>query len=354
MDSTGSPQAHRFEEHSIAVNGLQRTSGASVTAPALGADEARQSCIACRKLKRKCSKEAPTCSLCGRVGRECEYPTPGSSPGAAKPTSSRKRSWAQANEISPYNGSDHTSSLYGPSSRPAPTFRPLSAFTERTAASSPVLRRFPAAWYIDSVLARGMEITIPHDLCWNEVEGVKSAVSLDDARESAKHYFQSTHHWFPVGELLQHPHPCSTVSLTIVVSLMRITRMLNCAGGLKSADTVALLVSMRLLAQGREKSLQGETQSAMYRSVKAAIAACEQHGQLSTDLLGAMVLTSMYEVAHGIYPAAYFTIGSCARACCTIGLHNKRFATQLTKGTDTWTEVEERRRLWWATLLLVC
>ncbi|RMY02567.1 hypothetical protein D0867_10998 [Hortaea werneckii] len=35
-----------------------------------------------------------------------------------------------------------------------------------------------------------------------------------------------------------------------------------------------------------------------------------------------------------------------------MGIHDKRFATQLGKHADTWTEAEERRRLWWATLIL--
>jgi hypothetical protein len=34
---------------------------------------AERACIACKKLKRKCSRESPECSLCLRVGRRCEY-----------------------------------------------------------------------------------------------------------------------------------------------------------------------------------------------------------------------------------------------------------------------------------------
>lgn len=34
---------------------------------------ASQACTACRKMKRKCSKELPTCSLCSRMNRECDY-----------------------------------------------------------------------------------------------------------------------------------------------------------------------------------------------------------------------------------------------------------------------------------------
>ncbi len=34
---------------------------------------ANQACSACRKQKRRCSKELPTCELCARMGRTCDY-----------------------------------------------------------------------------------------------------------------------------------------------------------------------------------------------------------------------------------------------------------------------------------------
>src|SRR5271170_3264376 len=34
---------------------------------------APQACGSCRKQKRKCNKTLPSCSLCSRLGRECDY-----------------------------------------------------------------------------------------------------------------------------------------------------------------------------------------------------------------------------------------------------------------------------------------
>lgn len=90
----------------------------------------------------------------------------------------------------------------------------------------------------------------------------------------------------------------------------------------------------------------------VYQSLKAALAACEQKGQLTTDFLAAEVLTAVYEIGQGLYPAAYFTIGACVRACHTMGLHNRKYATQLRVNADTWNETEERRRLWWMSIIL--
>lgn len=48
-----------------------------------GVDLAPQACSACRKQKRRCDKTLPSCSLCVRIGRPCDYrsePLPAPSP----------------------------------------------------------------------------------------------------------------------------------------------------------------------------------------------------------------------------------------------------------------------------------
>ncbi|WXC40252.1 hypothetical protein QX201_000091 [Fusarium graminearum] len=37
--------------------------------------EAPEACTACRRLKRRCSRNLPICSLCRRLGKDCEYPS---------------------------------------------------------------------------------------------------------------------------------------------------------------------------------------------------------------------------------------------------------------------------------------
>lgn len=192
---------------------------------------------------------------------------------------------------------------------------------------------FPVAWYIDSVFARGMDINIPLGLRWADVNGAEVSISIDDARQIADNYFKTIHDWLPI------------------VSMVRVFRLLNVSTTLAAADLVALFAAMHLVSQGIEREHQAETQATMYNSLKCALSACEQHGQLTTNFLAASVLKTVYEIEHGIYPAAYFSIGACSRACFTMGLHDTRWATQLTI-VDTWTEKEERRRLWWTTLIL--
>src|SRR3954447_26902185 len=41
--------------------------------PGMNAPKANQACMSCRKQKRKCSKTLPSCQLCERMNRSCDY-----------------------------------------------------------------------------------------------------------------------------------------------------------------------------------------------------------------------------------------------------------------------------------------
>lgn len=51
----------------------------------------------------------------------------------------------------------------------------------------------------------------------------------------------------------------------------------------------------------------------LYRLTKRFLASVEHSGYLSIRVLQSMVLLALYEYSHGIYPAAWMTIGTCAR-----------------------------------------
>lgn len=108
---------------------------------------------------------------------------------------------------------------------------------------------------------------------------------------------------------------------------------------------MALFVAMQLLSGQPSSNGVDKYREATYDSLKATLASCERLGQFSTDLLAAGVLTAVFEVANGLYPAAYFSVGTCSRVCFSMGIHDKRQATQLNPQVSTWTEQEEQRRL---------
>lgn len=91
----------------------------------------------------------------------------------------------------------------------------------------------------------------------------------------------------------------------------------------------------------------------LYRHIKTFYAEVEAQNGFSIQLIQAAILTALYELGHAIYPAAYLTIGHCARLGQAMGLHARisEVPSMLQKST-TWTEQEERRRVWWAIVIL--
>lgn len=63
-----------------------------------------------------------------------------------------------------------------------------------------------------------------------------------------------------------------------------------------------------------------------------------------------MILLAFYELGHGTYPAAFLTVGTCARYAVALGLDRDIF---LWDQTDSgWAAMEERHRAWWAVVIL--
>ncbi|KAL2030183.1 hypothetical protein VTO58DRAFT_107537 [Aureobasidium pullulans] len=53
-----------------------------------------------------------------------------------------------------------------------------------------------------------------------------------------------------------------------------------------------------------------EARSSYYNALKSALVTLEQHGQFSTNFLGAYALLATYEVGQGVYPAAFLSVSS--------------------------------------------
>lgn len=62
----------------------------------------------------------------------------------------------------------------------------------------------------------------------------------------------------------------------------------------------------------------------------------------SISVLQAGILLAVYELLHAIYPAAFLSIGACARYAYALGINVSRTAD--TRRVLTLVEVEERRR----------
>ncbi|UKZ83798.1 hypothetical protein TrVFT333_011611 [Trichoderma virens FT-333] len=111
------------------------------------------------------------------------------------------------------------------------------------------------------------------------------------------------------------------------------------------AELFLLVLSMKLC------STRVETwNTPLYETVKLFHFKIETSGVLSVLVLQAAILIALYELGHSIYPAAYLSVGSCARYATALGIDKSILSSSATQ--VQWIEEEECRRIWWAILVL--
>jgi Fungal specific transcription factor domain len=142
-------------------------------------------------------------------------------------------------------------------------------------------------------------------------------------------YFDTVHGWMPM------------------ISKMRMKRVLDRSVGGIQADTAFLLACMKLLLHTPERGSLPE-ESSLYRIVKAASLQLEIAGLQSLMVIQGGILIAVYELGHGIYPAAYTTVAQFARQAISLGLHNREAPQFL----QPWPEWEEEIRVWWLVVML--
>jgi hypothetical protein len=116
-----------------------------------------------------------------------------------------------------------------------------------------------------------------------------------------------------------------------------------------SADVLLLLACMKVMAWAPSGDSNPRTPS--YTAAKRYLLEAEITGVLSVSMLQALIILNLYEIGHAIYPAAYLSIGSCARYGMALGL-DRQTAVDLNGRDLTLFEQEERRRAWWVIVIL--
>lgn len=112
-------------------------------------------------------------------------------------------------------------------------------------------------------------------------------------------------------------------------------------------DVVLLLLAMKLIVA---YPLAGSSapRTPLYYAAKHFH--LEAEGSFSILVLQAGVLIALYELGHGIYPAAFLSVGTCSRYAYALGINVSRSVPS--RKVLTLVEIEERRRVWWALVIL--
>lgn len=151
--------------------------------------------------------------------------------------------------------------------------------------------------------------------------------SILDIQATSERFFKSIHIWMPI---ISKPQFSATL-------LNRLTY--------KRAELFLLVLSMKLCST-RVKTWN----TPLYETVKLFHFKIEASGVLSILVLQASILIALYELGHSIYPAAFLSIGSCARYATALGVDKSILSSNTTQ--FQWIEEEESRRAWWAILVL--
>ncbi|KAL7933338.1 hypothetical protein V8C35DRAFT_322372 [Trichoderma chlorosporum] len=247
-------------------------------------------CEPCKRLKRRCDRELPECSLCIRTHRPCEYP-PGSTPAS-----------------------------------PAETQSPQSILS----LSDIPTNRFPATYFFDRQAFNYRHMSIERGHLPPSSVALSGLGGIDEIRQIAHKYFTSVHLWFPI--------------------INRSKFYGSFLHGSFEADTEISLLALCMQILGTRPSNGTQALEPGYLSIKQAFMQLEQAGVLNVTVLQALLLIALYEIGNGIYPAAYLTIGNCARYAVALDLD--REILNWNHNASDWVLMEEKHRAWWAVLML--
>lgn len=273
------------------------------------------SCFFCRRSKRRCDKNLPACQLCIKKGLKCSYPRRRGQRAASPPSGVR------GSESGDDSNSAHAEPVVAQSSNVS-QFQPVSS-TSSFAVNAAISFLAPDLFREAGLEIPRLDLGIPDEV----------SLHLGDSQqvlETATKFFQMT--WTPIVSRKRH--------LAAVLNPLSPSRR----------PTVLLHLCMKLCCL----PVDDENRTSLYRLIKRFYSEVESTGDLCVQVLQAAILIAVFEIGDAIYPAAYLTVGGCARYGIAMGLDkiNKyRLGGKHTRAVS-WMEIEEKRRVWWAVLTL--
>jgi hypothetical protein len=191
-------------------------------------------------------------------------------------------------------------------------------------------QNFPAVFFLDPKVFNYCGVKIP-----SPISPIPPYIAdyVGDARHVAAEFFDKIHMWMPV------------------ISKKRFYENLLNPLMQPRIDVSLLIYCMKLITVSPSKNEDGgNPKTTAYLTAKRLLLEAEIAGVLSLQLLQAGLLVTIYEIGHAIYPLAYTSLGTWARYGVSLGINGKQQAGS--PGQFTWVEEEERRRVWWAILIL--
>ncbi|RDW75305.1 hypothetical protein BP6252_06447 [Coleophoma cylindrospora] len=256
-------------------------------------------CLNCKRQKKKCDKNLPSCSRCVSGLRTCQY-----SQDQEKPPSPQYDAVKDCSRPRYVVASSQPSVYISPASSPA---GPLPMDT----------RSF--------LLPKEVHVHDIHALVTNYVRELLLSEGQTTDHIAAE-YFTLTCHWLPfISRMKMH----ANLSPTIVE---------------QRADVMLLLLAMYLSIQVPGPAVEGTgMRTPLYLRTKELLALVQSGGILSIEVAQATILIAFYEYAHDLSNASYQSISSCAVMACQLGWYDQAANAQRRP-----LEFEEIKRTWWS------
>ena len=190
---------------------------------------------------------------------------------------------------------------------------------------------FPPLFFLDSEIFEYQRFQIQAPFVKVPPGALAALGDSAQLRAMIEQYFTTVHTYFPI------------------VSKIRLYQHLANPAHEPGADIALLFLAMKLITTELPEGMPPQTQ--LYTDVKSFFSYIESQNRFSIQMMQAQLLISLYELGHAIYPACYLSIGHAARLGHAMGVH-QRDAPQMLPRSHTWTEIEEKRRVWWAVIVL--
>ena len=190
---------------------------------------------------------------------------------------------------------------------------------------------FPTALFLDPTILQNGQVDMPHATIPIPAHLLRILGDTDEIQLTASKYFSSVHTWIPF------------------ISKKRFYGTHLQPSFQAQPDLVLLLLALKLVTTPPHPRPRNP-RTPLYHTVKHFYLDVESSSIFSLLVLQAGILLALYEILHAIYPAAFLSIGTCARYAYSLGI-NVGSSLNVTR-VLTLVEVEERKRVWWAIVIL--
>jgi hypothetical protein len=117
------------------------------------------------------------------------------------------------------------------------------------------------------------------------------------------------------------------------------------------ADIALLALCIYLITQIPDDASSESMRTSLYAKTKSLYALAESSGILTISIVQCGILISLYELGHGLQPAAYISMGAVARTAMAFGIRDTGRASE-PQDFMTWRKLEEERRVRWGIVIL--